>query len=148
MKTTRLQFLSSLKKVMNKIFILKNAWLVLSFFCLLVLSTTTYSAEFSGKYLLHICSSDKAGNELIKGGHTACQAYIAGIIDYHSLIKSLKTAPGLDFCIPKDTPLSIIQQGMVLYLLKNGQHDDFIASPAVAIALNQMYPCRKKKKKK
>ena len=82
---------------------------------------------------------------MVKGGHTACQSYIAGIIDYHSLIKSLKTAPGLDFCIPDDTPLSIIQQGVVLYLLKNGQHDDFIASPAVAIALNQMYPCRRKK---
>jgi len=108
--------------------------------------SSLHAAEFSGKYLLHICSSDKAGNELIAGGHTACQAYIAGIIDYHNLIKSLKTAPGLDFCIPKDTPLSLIQQGLVLYLLKNGQHDDFIASPAVAIALNQMYPCRKKKK--
>lgn len=82
---------------------------------------------------------------MIPGGHTACQSYIAGIIDYHNLIKSLKTAPGLDFCIPKDTPLSIIQQGLVMYLLKNGQHDDFIASPAVAIALNQMYPCKKKK---
>lgn len=114
----------------------------------ITLPNTSYTAEFSGKYLLQICSSDKEGNELVKGGHTACQSYIAGIIDYHNLIKSLKTAPGLDFCIPKNTPLSVIQQGMVLYLLKNGQHDDFIASPAVAIALNQMYPCKKRKKKK
>ena len=121
-------------------------FLCLLFFFMMMSSFPGHTAEFSGKYLLHICSSDKAGNELVPGGHTACQAYIAGIIDYHNLIKSLKTAPGLDFCIPKDTPLSLIQQGLVLYLLKNGQHDDFIASPAVAIALNQMYPCRKKKK--
>ena len=121
-------------------------FLCLLFFFMTMPSFPGHTAEFSGKYLLHICSSDKAGNELVPGGHTACQAYIAGIIDYHNLIKSLKTAPGLDFCIPKDTPLSLIQQGLVLYLLKNGQHDDFIASPAVAIALNQMYPCRKKKK--
>jgi hypothetical protein len=121
-------------------------FLFLLFCFMTMLSFPGHTAEFSGKYLLHICSSDKAGNELVPGGHTACQAYIAGIIDYHNLIKSLKTAPGLDFCIPKDTPLSLIQQGLVLYLLKNGQHDDFIASPAVAIALNQMYPCRKKKK--
>ena len=113
-----------------------------------LLSCPLQAAEFSGKYLLHICSSDKAGKEMIPGGHTACQSYIAGIIDYHNLIKSLKTAPGLDFCIPKDTPLSVIQQGLVIYLLKNGQHDDFIASPAVAIALNQMYPCNKTKKRR
>ena len=116
------------------------------FFLIGQITSSAYAAEFSGKYLLHICSSDKSGKEMIPGGHTACQSYIAGIIDYHNLIKSLKTAPGLDFCIPKDTQLSIIQQGLVMYLLKNGQHDDFIASPAVAIALNQMYPCKKKKR--
>jgi hypothetical protein len=122
--------------------------------CILVILVVIFftpaatAAEFSGKYLLHVCSSDKAGKELVAGGHTACQGYIAGIIDYHNLIKSLKTAPGLDFCIPKGTALSVMQEGIVMYLLRNGQHDDFIASPAVAIALNQMYPCRKNKKKK
>ncbi len=120
------------------------------FICLLFTphASPLNAAEFSGKYLLQICSSDKTGAEMVPGGHTACQSYIAGIIDYHNLIKSLKTAPGLDFCIPADTQLSLIQQGVVIYLLKNGQHDDFIASPAVAIALNQMYPCKKKRRQK
>ncbi|MCB9963888.1 MAG: hypothetical protein H6857_02965 [Rhodospirillales bacterium] len=117
-------------------------------FLLCALPTPAPAAEFSGKYLLQICSSDKTGGEIVPGGHTACQAYIAGIIDYHNLIKSLKTAPGLDFCIPAGTTLPVIQEGVVLYLLKNGQHDNFIASPAVAIALHQMFPCKKRTKKK
>lgn len=100
------------------------------------------SAEFSGNYLLKVCSSDPQGNEQVAGGHTACQAYIAGIVDYHKLIKSLKTAPGVDFCIPEQTTLAEMQQAVVIYLSGTRKHDGFIASPAVAIALHKAFPCR------
>lgn len=112
---------------------------------LLVISPPSSAAEFSGKYLMQICASDKGGNELVEGGHIACQGYIAGVLDYHSLIKSLKTAPGVDFCVPKNTSLGVLQRVIVRYLMKNAQHDGFIASPAVALALNEAYPCHKKK---
>lgn len=105
------------------------------------------AAEFSGRYLMHVCSMDKAGREIVPGGHTACQSYIAGILDYHNLIKSLKTAPGIDFCVPKDESLATLHKVVLLYLQKNGQHDGFIASPAVALALSQAYPCRRRSRK-
>lgn len=100
------------------------------------------AAEFSGKYLLQICSSDKMGQELVERGHTACQAYIAGLIDYHSLLKSLKTAPGMDFCIPEGTELVELQTTLVTYLLSSKLHDDFIASPAIVLAFHKAYPCK------
>ena len=31
----------------------------------------------SGAYLLEICKRDDGGNEIIDGGHSVCQAYIA-----------------------------------------------------------------------
>ena len=104
--------------------------------------STAHSAEFSGKYLLQICSSDKMGKELVERGHTACQAYIAGLMDYHNLIKSLRTAPGIDFCIPEGTSLSELQTVMVTYLLSSNLHDDFIASPAIVLAFHKAYPCK------
>lgn len=47
---------------------------------------------FSAAYLMELCKSDAKG-ETVKGGHTACQSYISGVIDYHKLMKSLGTAP-------------------------------------------------------
>ncbi|MCB1721859.1 MAG: hypothetical protein KDI11_08910, partial [Alphaproteobacteria bacterium] len=66
------------------------------------------AARFSGDYLLQVCGSDKQGNELLSGGHIACQAYISGLMDYHNLIRSLGTAPSVDFCVPEGTPFLTI----------------------------------------
>lgn len=103
------------------------------------------AANFSGQYLLQVCASDKNGRELSPGSHIACQGYIAGIIDYHSLLKTLGTAPGIDFCIPETVGLNEIQKRVTAYLFRNKhQQGPFIASPAVALALHQAYPCKKK----
>lgn len=101
------------------------------------------AARFSGDYLLQVCGSDKNGKELTPGGHTACQAYIAGILDYHYLIRSLGTAPSVDFCVPENTSLSEIQSKVVAYVAHN-KHEQgpFIAAPAVALALYAAYPCK------
>ena len=42
---------------------------------------------FSGAYLLRLCESDENGKETIEKGHAACQAYIAGVIDYQDMLR-------------------------------------------------------------
>lgn len=99
-------------------------------------------ALISGAYLLEICKSDADGKELVPGGHTACQAYIAGIIDYHNLLRSLGTAPSIDICVPNTVKLSDLQNIVWKYLEQNSQHDAFIAAPAVSLALFEVFPCK------
>lgn len=96
---------------------------------------------FSGAYLQELCASDKKGKEKVKGGHTACQAYIAGVIDYHKLMRSLNTQPLMDICVPNTTPMKRLQNIVWVYLAKNPQHGEFMASPSVTMALYEYYPC-------
>lgn len=108
-----------------------------------LLIPSVQAAEFSGDYLLQVCATDQEGKELSPGSHVACQAYIAGIIDYHKLTRSLGTAPGVDFCVPDDVDLYDVQSKVFLHLAKN-KHEQgpFIAAPAVALALHNSYPCK------
>lgn len=103
---------------------------------------------FSSYYLRDLCASDEKGRETVKGGHSACQSYIAGIIDYHKLLKSLGTAPSIDICVPNAESMRKLQNIVYVYLAKNAQHSDFLASPAVMLALYDYYPCKEKGKKK
>lgn len=98
---------------------------------------------FSADYLLKLCSSDSKGREIIKSGHTACQSYISGVVDYHILMKTLGTAPVIDFCVPNTEPMVRLQLIVWKYLSENGQHSDFVAAPAVTLALYEHYPCKK-----
>lgn len=100
-------------------------------------------ALISGKYLMDICERDEDGKEVVPGGHTACQAYIAGLVDYHNLLRSLGTAPSVDLCVPNTVKLNDLQDIVWVYLKENAQHDAFIAAPAVSLALFQFFPCRK-----
>lgn len=95
----------------------------------------------SGAYLMNICQRNEDGKETVKGAFITCQSYIAGIIDYHKLLKSLRTAPSIDFCVSNTTKLNDLQDIVWAYLNKNTQHDDFNAAPAVTLALNQVFPC-------
>ena len=112
--------------------------------CAYPASAAETSGFFSGAYLMELCKSDRKGKEEVKGGHTACQSYIAGVIDYHKLMKTLGTAPTIDFCVPNTEPMRKLQDIVWLYLAKNRQHSEFIAAPAVTLALYDYYPCRKK----
>jgi hypothetical protein len=111
---------------------------------LIAYGASARAANFSGDYLLQMCASDEQGRELSPGSHIACQAYIAGILDYHSVLKTLGTAPSVDFCVPDDVGLNEVQKKVTAYLFRN-KHEQgpFIASPAVALALFQAYPCKK-----
>lgn len=102
---------------------------------------------FSGAYLRDLCASNMLGQETVKGGHTACQAYIAGVIDYHDLLRSLNTAPSIDFCVPNTVKMNDIQNAVWKYLQKNQQHNAFSAGPAVALAMFEKFPCPAKKKR-
>lgn len=102
---------------------------------------------FSAAYLLALCKRDAAGSETVAGGAAACQSYIAGIVDYHNLLRSLGTAPGIDFCVPANAKLNDLQTVVWRYLDKNAHHDAFNAAPAVALALNAHYPCQAAGKK-
>jgi len=117
--------------------------------CVLALSFFSSAARaqdtagfFSASYLEELCRSDN-GREVLKGGHTACQAYIAGVIDYHKLMKTIGTAPTIDFCVPNTTPMKRLQEIVWTYLALNGQHSEFVAAPAVTLALYEYYPCKK-----
>ncbi len=103
------------------------------------------SGFFSGAYLAALCQSDEKGNEIVSGGHTACQAYIAGVIDYHKLLQSLSTQPAIDFCVPNAESPKNLQKVVAQYLRRNPQHAQFIAAPSVTLALAKSYPCKKKK---
>ena len=99
-------------------------------------------ALISGAYLLELCKRDENGKELVAGGHTACQSYIAGLVDYHNLLRSLGTSPSVDLCVPPSAKLNDLQDIVWKYLEGNAQHDVFIAAPAVSLALFEVFPCK------
>ena len=103
------------------------------------------NALISAGYLHEICKRNDDGTEAIENGHATCQAYIAGIVDYHNLLQSLGTSPNVDVCVPANAKLRDLQTVIWNYLDRNAQHDAFIAAPAVTLALFQKYPCPKKR---
>lgn len=110
--------------------------------------TSAQAARFSGAYLMKICSVDSHGNEVAPGAHAACQSYISGVIDYHNMLRSMKIAPAIDFCIPETVSLNEIHVTVLRYLEKNAEHDAFVAAPAVLLALYSKYPCGGGKRRK
>jgi len=106
-----------------------------------------YATRFSVDYLMRVCSMDKEGREVVKGGHTACQAYISGVIDYHAMLRSLNIAPSVNFCIPDGITITYLHREVVQYFQKN-KHEQgpFVATSGVALALYKAFPCMKKLK--
>ena len=98
-------------------------------------------ALISGAYLYEVCKRDEEGKEVVSGGHIACQSYISGLIDYHNLLRSLGTAPSIDFCVPNTVDKAKLQDIVRTYLKENDHHGPFIAAPAVSLALFESYPC-------
>lgn len=82
------------------------------------------------------CLSDKKADE------AACVNYIAGVIDYHVMLQSLGTAPTIDFCLPRTITKEQAAAIVMAYLSTRPQHDAFIASAAIPLALNKAFPCR------
>jgi hypothetical protein len=113
---------------------------------LMVLCLTPLSAHaldgplMKGKALQLLCSSNKAEDQF------SCQSYIAGIVDYHNLLKSLGAAPSVDFCVPQNVPMAQMKQVVLSYITAHTEHQDFIASPGVVMALYNAYPCQRSRR--
>lgn len=105
---------------------------------------TKNSPRISASYLYEICKEDAEGTETVEGGHSACQAYIAGVVDYHNLLQSLGTSPSIDICVPETVSMNDLQDIVWKYLEINSHHDAFVAAPAVSLAIFEVFPCKKK----
>jgi hypothetical protein len=114
--------------------------LVLSFFATgAAAAPSADGALMTGGALLILCTSEKSEDVF------SCQTYIAGVVDYHRLQRSLGTVPTVDFCLPDGITMGDIKSLVVRYLYKYTEHRDFIAAPAVAMALFQQFPCKRRK---
>ncbi len=123
----------------------RRLWLLAMTLILIMHANTAHAdTQFSGAYLLHVCEMDAKGKEVVKGGHTACQAYITGVIDYHRILQSMKLAPKIDICVPTQTPIAQVHRVVLAYLRKHKENDAFIAAPAVTMALYKAFPCKKR----
>lgn len=100
------------------------------------------ASQFSGAYLRQVCAMDEKGRETTKGGHAVCQAYISGVIDYHNVLRAMDIAPRVDICVPEKIASYDLQKIVVGYLRYHAEHDGFNASPAVTMALYEVFPCK------
>ncbi len=111
-------------------------------FCLVIILFShphpAHAARFTGSYLLEVCDIGTDKRERVKGGHAVCQSYIAGVIDMMNFMESFEED---QLCIPPETTLNELHMIVLQYLRDNVQHDDFIASPAVATSLLEYYRC-------
>ncbi len=114
---------------------------------LVAFTGASYAAEtpkpgalMTGRNLMLLCASSKSDDLF------ACQNYIAGIIDYHRLLRGLGTAPTVDFCVPAATDMQTIRRVVLRYLQTRTEHRDFVAAPAVAMSLYGAWPCNKKRR--
>lgn len=92
--------------------------------------------------LSQLCGFDASGKELAVGAHAGCQSYIAGIVDYHDLFKSVgKTSAAVDFCLPPTLTYSDIQRVVLEYLQSHSQYANSPAASAVVVALHKEFSC-------
>lgn len=118
--------------------------LVCTFFVVSMAPPNASAAEFSGEYLIKVCSMNSRGEEIVKGGKIACQAYIAGVIDYHNMLRAMDLTSDMNFCIPEKVTLNEIHARVLAYMYERAKlHRKFIAAPGVAMALFSNYPCNK-----
>lgn len=108
----------------------------------------TIEPLISSAYLYEVCKRDPDGKELVPNGSLTCQAYIAGVLDYHNMLQSMGTSPNVDICVPAGVKLKDLQDIVLHYLHNNSQNDSFVAAPTVTLALHKIFPCQKSKKKK
>lgn len=107
-----------------------------------LIPTQVQAAQFSGEYFIKVCMIDRKGDELVKGGKIACQAYLSGVIDYHNSLQAMDFPTEFKFCIPQGTTLNEIHARVLGYMRKRSKlHRKFVAAPGVAMALFHLYPC-------
>jgi hypothetical protein len=122
---------------------MKKALLLTGILLALVAAPRAARAQYvSGAELERACLSRQREQT------AACINYIAGVIDYHTLLQSFGTAPTIDFCLPATLPVQDAALVVLQYLRTHRQHMAFIASTAVPLALNEAFPCKPRPAKK
>ena len=104
---------------------------------LLVSPRPAVAMYVSGADLITNCLSEK------KQDVYACVHYVAGVIDYHTVMQSVGTAPSLPFCIPQGVSVTEAAFVVLTFLRAQPMHQGFVAAMAVPLALNKAYPCPK-----
>lgn len=123
---------------MNTRFCLR-AGLVIAIILLVTLTggKTAHAQFMTGSDLSQSCAENSGAPAINR-----CLGYIAGVIDYHIVMQSLGTNPSTDFCLPEGVLLEQAAMTVLAYLHAKPDQMGFIAAPAVALALNAVYPCR------
>jgi hypothetical protein len=96
-----------------------------------------HAQYMTGADLSQSCAPDSGASAINR-----CLGYIAGVIDYHIVMQSLGTNPSTDFCLPKGLVIEEAAINVLAYLNRKPDQLGFIAAPAVALALNAVYPCK------
>ena len=108
----------------------------------LVLSMTAQAeTEMTTDRLYELCAFDPQGHEIVPSGHTACQSYIIGVLDYFKTLKALDATTGVNICVDVEVPDLKLQESVVRYIGDNARHKNFLAAPTVALALQDSFPC-------
>ncbi len=122
---------------------MKKSWILIGIALFLFPGGKPADAAYvTGADLLRSCQGKKPADIY------SCVNYVAGIIDYQLMMQSLGTEPSVEFCLPADLPIERAAVTVLQYLKKSPQHLSFIAAPAVMMALQESYPCRRMKVKK
>ena len=109
---------------------------VLAVLCCLAGFSGTASAQYlETKDLARMCLSDK------KEQMSACINYVAGVVDYHTLMQSFGTAPTIDFCLPPEVSKEQAAVIVMAYLKTVTENDEFTAAATIPLALNKAFPC-------
>jgi hypothetical protein len=111
-------------------------WLLpLLFLTTLLAPSRAFAIYLTSKELNQGCLSDAPKETAY------CLGYIAGVIDYHVMMQSLGTTPTIDFCMPDNLSIQKAAIVVLTYLKKAPQNNDFIAAPAVTMAMHANFPC-------
>lgn len=107
----------------------------------LLLASSAHAAITIGA-LTQLCAYGANGKETAVGAHASCQSYIAGVIDYHELFKSVsQQGAKVDFCLPPSLTYSDLQRIILEYLQRNSSHPESPASAAILLGLREEFPC-------
>lgn len=94
----------------------------------------------TGEELYRICKDNNKGEK--EAAQTACTAYILGIIDYQTLLKSVDITPGINFCMPAQYSTTTLGKIFTNYIEKQPRHGPYLASAAVSLSLADVFPCQ------
>ena len=129
------------------------------FFLLIVALTMTCSQVyakssnyvFTGKDIYEACvqaviALDGSG-EYDNHRFGVCAGYIAGIVDFHTVARTVESLPFDMFCLPKNISTAQVIREVTRYLEANPDKLHDLAAYLVVLALHETYPCREEQGK-